>query len=426
MHVALGAKDPLPVCTSTTKTTWETYVCGITQRGAVKPVDSRCFPRSYSSDTAVKGAVLLFHGYTACPDSLDSVATKLASEGFHVYAFLTVGHGRALGNCAGTGVDCVGNTPVDELPTTSDAYAAFVKSSTSIFGGEVARRGLSRATHSLGVAGLSLGGALAANALVQDSGKLFNTGLLVNPFLGITVPPLDATVAGCLGTSMSLDTTAFDTCLRSLVGKLLSSFAGQNSAANTTTLLASQQYTAAAKALRNGLALVLRRYLPDPTLLRGGYATLQDVARFAIVQLVRTPGLVAQLNLTAALESPMGWGAGCAAQGANGRAGYCDFRVKHLLAVHALGQVTEANATFIKAPLASVLVERDGTSRNGLAAKLVRTPLLVSSSKAAMCVYRRVAPCVNTSNACGAPHSIFSRPENLLVGPMYWEADLLN
>ncbi len=56
----------------------------------------------------------------------------------------------------------------------------------------------------------------------------------------------------------------------------------------------------------------------------------------------------------------------------------------------------------------------------------MRTPLLARNSKAAMCVYRRVAPCVNTSNACGAPHSIFSRPENLLLGKMYWEADLLN
>jgi pimeloyl-ACP methyl ester carboxylesterase len=417
-HVALGAKDPLPNCAGTTQTAWVKYVCGITQRGTVKPVDTKCFPRSYSSDTAVKGAVLLFHGYTACPDSLDGVATKLASEGFHVYAFLTRGHGRALRNCAGTGVDCVNNTAVDELPTTSNEYAAFVKDSTSIFSTEVVRRGLSRANHAVGVAGLSLGGALAANALVQDSGTVFNTGLLVNPFLGITVPPLDDSVASCVGTSMPLNTTTFDTCLRSLVGKLLSSFAGQN-AANTPTLPASPAFTA----LSTVLARALSTYLPDPTQIRGGYATLQSIARFALVQLVHTPGLVQRLNLTAALETPISWGANCYTQTANGRGGYCDFRLKHLLAVHAIGEHTAANASLIKTPLASVLVERDGYTRNGLAAKVVRTPLLVSNRAAAMCVYRRVATCDET-NTCGAPHSIFSRSESLPVGPMYWEADL--
>jgi hypothetical protein len=102
---------------------------------------------------AVKGAVLLFHGFTACPNLLNTVATHLAAKGFHVNIFLTVGHWRQLGACTGSGVDCVSNTPVDELPTTPDGYEAFAKNSTHSFNLKVTRRGLTRATHSLGVAG---------------------------------------------------------------------------------------------------------------------------------------------------------------------------------------------------------------------------------------------------------------------------------
>ncbi len=48
-------------------------------------------------------------------------------------------HGRQLGACTGSGVDCVSNTPVDELPTTPDGYEAFAKNSTQIFNLEVTR-----------------------------------------------------------------------------------------------------------------------------------------------------------------------------------------------------------------------------------------------------------------------------------------------
>jgi hypothetical protein len=419
--MSLGALDGAVDCGKNVKTAWEQYVCSVTARTA-KAVDPACFPASYSADAAVKGAVLLYHGYTACPDSLSVLAGKLASSGFHVYVPLNPGHGRILGQ-RGTGADCVNGSPVDELPTNSEAYEAFVRSTTAAFRAEMARRGLSPATHTIGVSGLSLGGALAATALEQDRGALFNTGLMVNPFFGITVPPLDAQVQQCLGPISNA--ASFDACLQTLVGNMLANFAAQAGVSSNSAVLASPRFAAAKGALTRALAAGLRLVAPDPTTIRGGYEALQSLARFAAVELVRRPELAKQLNLTSLLEGPFGWGADCETERANGRAGYCDFKVKHMLAVNAVGQVTEARADQIATPLAAVLTERDGITRNGLAAKVLRAPLLLSNTTVAACMFRQVGTCADGSNACGAPHSIFSRAEQLPKGPMYWEQDLL-
>jgi alpha-beta hydrolase superfamily lysophospholipase len=421
--VSLGALDGAVDCSKSVKTAWEQYVCSVTAR-TVKGVDPACFPASYTSDVAVKGAVLLYHGYTACPDSLSVLATKLASSGYHVLVPLNPGHGRIVGQC-GAGTDCVNGSPVDELPTKSDEYESFVRSTTAAFRSEVARRGLSPATHTIGVSGMSLGGALVASALEQDRGQLFNTGLMVNPFFGMTVPPLDAQVQQCLGPISNA--ASFDACLNTVVADMVANFAAQAGVGANSAVLATPQVAAMKSALTRALAAAVRLIAPDPTVVRGGYESLQSLARFAAVELVRRPELVQQLNLTAMLEGPFGWGAGCQAERANGRAGYCDFKVKHLLAVNAMGQVTLARASQIVTPLAAVLSERDGMTRNGLAAKALRSPLLLgNTAKVAACMFRQVGTCAEGSNACGAPHSIFSRTEQLPKGPMFWEQELLS
>ncbi len=45
--LALGVQDAAVNCSKSAKTSWETCVCDITQRGTSKPVDSPCFPRSH-------------------------------------------------------------------------------------------------------------------------------------------------------------------------------------------------------------------------------------------------------------------------------------------------------------------------------------------------------------------------------------------
>ncbi len=82
-------------------TLWDTHSCEITANKA--KFQSKCAPiKVIPTNQQVKGLIVMYHGYTACPDSMQPVADLLSSKGFAVVVPLLPGHGISVGfNCQG-------------------------------------------------------------------------------------------------------------------------------------------------------------------------------------------------------------------------------------------------------------------------------------------------------------------------------------
>ena len=137
-----------------------------------------------STATAYRETALLYHGFSACPQQYFALAPLLAAQGFDVLLPLTPGHGNALntsgipsaGHCI---YGCDHAEQVDNtagLPNTTVGYALFVRRMNGV---------MRAATGERVVAGLSLGGALAAAAANSDL-DIFARALIMNPLLKLS------------------------------------------------------------------------------------------------------------------------------------------------------------------------------------------------------------------------------------------------
>jgi pimeloyl-ACP methyl ester carboxylesterase len=143
---------------------WAEYV-QVTVERAPHGLQEACKPRRFEATAPYVGTVVLFHGFTACPQQFFRMAPVLASNGFDVLLPLNPGHGNALPNSSSTKNQghCIygcgpAGTPRDDtthLPADQKEYAAFVERIADV----------ARAAPGVRVvAGLSLGGGLAAYA----------------------------------------------------------------------------------------------------------------------------------------------------------------------------------------------------------------------------------------------------------------------
>ncbi len=160
----LGAAQPL----------WDAYVSEV----ASNPLQEGCKPvAAFPPAGAYKGVALLLHGYSACPEQFDELVPQLAASGFVVLSALLPGHGRPASRSAdGKVLD-----DVTELPDEGhrSAYAAFAKRMALLVGAAPAGEHV--------VAGLSVGGVVAASATEQVPG-VFDRVLLINPYFDASQP----------------------------------------------------------------------------------------------------------------------------------------------------------------------------------------------------------------------------------------------
>jgi pimeloyl-ACP methyl ester carboxylesterase len=409
------APDMYPDCASSDLTSWGTYICDIKNRPTKMAIAEGCLPQSYTATAAqVKGAVLLHHGFTACPDSQAVLAETLANEGFHVYVPLVVGHGRVHNNsCIDPDVTCSNGNygdPIDEFPADDLIYNKHTLEMIKLFKEEYVRRGLVQGTHRAGVGGLSLGGPLVLDTLTQDSAENFFThGFITNGFFGVTVPPVDRQVLVCLESSVNREG-----CLRSIAGAILDGLSTQFG--NPDEL--------PQKSAIDTLTQILVSLLPSTTI-EYGYDQIQSLVRFLMTRAskeLRALGPVADL-----LEETFSWGTECSTtQRTNGRNGYCTFKFSQLFAAHTFSQnaIVGSNRINKNVQLGYQIVQRDGPTRNALIVQSARTAES-AGAKVGMCVYKMVGEC-DGSNECGVPHSCMSRVENEIVAPfeLYWEKGL--
>jgi pimeloyl-ACP methyl ester carboxylesterase len=148
------------------------------------PLQTACKPFYLPPQGPRKGTVLLFHGYSACPQQFWELAPHLAARGFAVYVPVLPGHGRRSRQEAEKWLDEPSDLPTETSWRRYEEYAAQI---AQIMPKEGIRA----------VMGLSLGGAVAASALIQAP-KQFDRGILGAPLLDINppsnyfLPPLSA------------------------------------------------------------------------------------------------------------------------------------------------------------------------------------------------------------------------------------------
>lgn len=154
--------------TAESRNLWNSYVEGVDFAG----LQPECYPRRYAAQGPFRGLVVLFHGYSACPQQFWDIAPLLAAQGFEVYLPLLPGHGRKR---------ITGQSPgevredLSQLPNRAH-WRRYLD-----FGNQLS--GLTKGvpgTHTVG--GLSVGGALATEvALSPETRGAWQRSLILAP-----------------------------------------------------------------------------------------------------------------------------------------------------------------------------------------------------------------------------------------------------
>eukprot|EP00486_Rosalina_sp_Unknown_P000160 CAMPEP_0201566122 /NCGR_PEP_ID=MMETSP0190_2-20130828/5670_1 /ASSEMBLY_ACC=CAM_ASM_000263 /TAXON_ID=37353 /ORGANISM="Rosalina sp." /LENGTH=574 /DNA_ID=CAMNT_0047984401 /DNA_START=250 /DNA_END=1974 /DNA_ORIENTATION=+ len=387
---------------------------------------SSCTPGS------LKGSIFFYHGYSACPDQYNQLAEKLQDECYHVYQILTIGHGYEYCTDNSSDSGCTAAMyNLTALPNTRQPYIDYItetmlpaiRDEVSIIQEcEVAANSLYDTNEmEVVVGGLSFGAPLAAASVVlSGSDSIFTKHILMSPFFGITYQGFDNLVYKCL-----LNRAAFKDCLPIYFEAI-----GFNTTDDADVF---------SDIIEDALT-----YYVDLEFLDVSFETFNLMLRKVIGYIVENPDAITdddiRENINDLLDTVFGWGAQCELDITDrNRGGVCQFSIRNLFASHSFGQyVTDIMGSgdieidqSVETLL--VLVERDGPTRNSLAANYVNLFYGQNSetiySQANDCMWFISQACqLDTydgpiDNTCGVPHSSMSNPDNLGIPPenLYWE-----
>lgn len=150
------------------------WIDHLTQSDFYAPLQNTCKSFYLPPQGQRKGTVLLFHGYSSCPQQFWELAPLLAAKGFAVYVPVLPGHGRLSRQAGGKWIDDPSDLPTE---TTWQRYQVYSKQIAQVMPPDGIRA----------VMGLSLGGAVAASALIQAPER-FDRAILGAPLLDINTP----------------------------------------------------------------------------------------------------------------------------------------------------------------------------------------------------------------------------------------------
>lgn len=152
---------------------WQDHIASL----ANQPIQKACQPFRVAAKGKPKGAALLFHGFTACPQQYWELAGLLSDKGYDVFVPLLPGHGRVYA----TKTDKNGKSKVmddfSKLPGDAD-YTTYKQQAADMTAMVKDRPGEKL------VAGLSLGGVVAASAMTQAP-EVFAKALLMTPLFDV-------------------------------------------------------------------------------------------------------------------------------------------------------------------------------------------------------------------------------------------------
>lgn len=139
---------------------------------AGQPIQAACQPFRVAARGAHRGSVVLYHGFTACPQQYWELADQLAAAGFNVFVPLLPGHGRAYRTVKASIVDDYSQLPGDgeyvKYQTLADQMTAMLRDEAQ----------------AKVVVGLSLGGVVAAAAL-ERAPEVYDRALLMTPLFDV-------------------------------------------------------------------------------------------------------------------------------------------------------------------------------------------------------------------------------------------------
>ena len=156
-----------------------------------KDIQEACQPRKISADTSVakRGAIVLLHGFSACPQQYFELANDYLSKlGYDVYLPLLPGHGRVLKSNDSIKVRV---TPTDEwyeAPVTDDLEDLFtVKNSKKVLSdfAKAINNMMKNAEGERIIGGLSGGSAISIKALALEP-KLYDKAVIMNAFIKVS------------------------------------------------------------------------------------------------------------------------------------------------------------------------------------------------------------------------------------------------
>lgn len=132
-------------------------------------IQLNCRPKIVEPNGPAKGAIMLFHGFTACPQQFYSIAEEFSKYGYRVYIPLLPGHG----------IEKSSEKEYRALPTLNNAektFDAFIAQMEQIMITETSSEKI--------IGGLSLGGMLATRAITRESHP-YQRALIMTPFFKI-------------------------------------------------------------------------------------------------------------------------------------------------------------------------------------------------------------------------------------------------
>lgn len=186
-------------------TLWDKHTCAVikdTLKYQRLCIPQRSFPGdviTHAANDQLKGVIILYHGYTACPDSFDYITKELQKNGYMTLVPLLPGHGINLGYGCQEKKTCVfGNINPTFLPIEKEGFNEWVDWSLDMVREEVGLIPESAKAEGffVGALGLSAGGALGFYASSRPNTPITKF-IAVNPFLGISVAALDFKVKEC-------------------------------------------------------------------------------------------------------------------------------------------------------------------------------------------------------------------------------------
>jgi hypothetical protein len=364
----------------------------------------------------------MYHGYTGCPDTFDRISKYLTDQGFMTLTPLLPGQGlQKHFGCSVPGICTWDKFNPSEIPTDKDEYIQWSKDVVDMVNEQIyllpaASKAPNFAVHAMG---LSAGAAMAPFA-AQLPNSPFQKVIAVNPLWAITVRDLDFSAFDC---KFQEDPKS---CIMGALG-IFFGFPGLGSIQDPAPSIQEDMgpFAAIVKTLHE-MDDRLQKFALKQTIGRI-FSLPYDSFFLALWEAFAFIGDTATLRGLSIFNKDYGWGPMCAAQYKNGRGGICTFRIKNLLGLHSFTEYVLGNLHQIPKSVQyhSIHSDLDAGTSDSINKAVVNALKGSRCSYKIGCAYDKLKDAAGTNN-CGAPHSVFSGKEQLIVQPfeMYWETDL--
>ena len=391
------------------RTIWQEHYCNITLQP--ERYQTVCYPYikfpKLENGQKLKGIVMFYHGFTACPNHHLQSSAYVTSLGYIAITPLIVGQGIKRGyQCKGT-KECVGNGDNPKfIPTSVKPYIDWVDNNNRILK-EIKHLTMFHQAPDFQVTaiGLSFGAPLALYSASRDD--IVDRVLTVNGHFSTSTGDFDFKIHKCLSSPDAKQ------CVRNNLDevdrktRMMKENLHPDGVVNTDQN--GSKLSAILATMREGIRKMRREFkvMLSPIFF-DTYGNLVNSITSTLAKLAKRP-LIVNGPL---FNFPYGWGKKCEANPEKG--GYCTFRFKHVFVLEAFAQLSLAQISELKKSLifGNMNTDVDGFLRDSVTVAMTKK-IASTGIKTSRCRY----PIGCTSAAyledhseyrCGVPHPCFA------------------